>query len=202
MITTHTDRLTIRESSGRDFSRIYAMLLSECGSDAQTGSSDEKSGKTDSILTSVSLNEDEELEKYLAYIHTVYSVFGIGLCSVVLKKSGEVIGWCGLQPIGDEDSPLGRIELGYLIDKRFRSKGYAFEACRAILDFAFTRLELDEVYAMIDEKNAPSLALAGKLGFVPAKRPDIDDPAQAMDSGTALCETHPERRLYVAAGMS
>ena len=172
MITIHTDRLTIRESSGRDFSRIYAMLLSECGSDAQTGSSDEKSGKTDSILTSVSLNEDEELEKYLAYIHTVYSVFGIG------------------------------IELGYLIDKRFRSKGYAFEACRAILDFAFTRLELDEVYAMIDEKNAPSLALAGKLGFVPAKRPDIDDPAQAMDSGTALCETHPERRLYVAAGMS
>ena len=29
LITINTDRLTIRESSGRDFSRIYAMLLSE-----------------------------------------------------------------------------------------------------------------------------------------------------------------------------
>ena len=113
----------------------------------------------------VSAEEDEELEKYLAYIHTVYSVFGFGLCSVVLKKTGEVIGWCGLQPIGDEDSPLGRIELGYLIDQDYRRQGYACEACRAILDFAFNRLELDEVYAVIDEKNEASLRLARKLGF-------------------------------------
>ena len=62
-------------------------------------------------------DENEELEKYLAYIHTAYPVFGFGLWSVVLKETGDVIGWCGLQPIGNEDTPLGRIELGYLIDR-------------------------------------------------------------------------------------
>ena len=44
-------------------------------------------------------------------------------------------------------------------------QGYACEACLAILDFAFNQLELDEVYAVIDEKNEASLGLAGKLGF-------------------------------------
>ena len=156
MITLHTDRLTIRESSGRDFSRIYAMMLSECGA---------REDGAVSIFGAVSDNEDEELEKYLAYIHTVYSVFGFGLCTVELRRTGEIIGWCGLQPIGDDNSPLGRIELGYLIAREYRMQGYALEACRAILRFAFDRLELEEVYVRIDETNLPSLNLAKKLGF-------------------------------------
>lgn len=154
MITIKTDRLTIRESSGRDFSRIYAML--RCESRDTAGFQ---------IAGSVSDDEDEELEKFLAYIHTVYSVFGFGLCTVELNETGRIIGWCGLQPIGDEDTPLGRIELGYLIDRDDRGRGYGYEACRAILDFAFDALLLDEVYACIDEKNRPSLHLAEKLGF-------------------------------------
>ena len=193
MIRIETDRLIIRESSGRDFSRIYAMLLSgrrkagesldlsgSCagpgtdrpGSGSQgasysrdTSCSQEDSAGSEFMILDVSEEEDEELEKYLAYIHTVYSVFGFGLWSVVLKKTGEVIGWCGLQPIGNEDTPLGRIELGYLIDREHRRSGYGYEACRAILDFGFEKLELDEVYAQIDERNRASLRMARKLGF-------------------------------------
>ena len=193
MIRIETDRLIIRESSGRDFSRIHAMLLSgrrkaggsldlsgSCagpgtdrpGSGSQgasysrdTSCSQEDSAGSEFMILDVSEEEDEELEKYLAYIHTVYSVFGFGLWSVVLKKTGEVIGWCGLQPIGNEDTPLGRIELGYLIDREHRRSGYGYEACRAILDFGFEKLELDEVYAQIDERNRASLRMARKLGF-------------------------------------
>ena len=132
------------------------MLLSEC-----------ERQPNESIFMQVGPDEDEELEKYLAYIHTVYPVFGIGLCSVVLNETGEVIGWCGLQPIGDEDTPLGRIELGYLIDAAYRGKGYATEACRAILAYAFETLELDQVYARIDRNNEVSMRLAKRLGFCP-----------------------------------
>ncbi len=152
MIVIETDRLRIRESSGRDFSRIYSLMLSE--------------STKGTILDEVSSDEDEELEKYLAYIHTVYSVFGFGLWTVERREDGEIIGRCGLQPIADENSPLGRIEIGYLIDPACRGQGYGYEACRAILDFAFERLEIDEVYALIDEGNATSLNLARKLGFV------------------------------------
>ena len=156
MITLYTDRLTIRESSGRDFSRIYAMMLSECAAHGR---------RSVTAFGTVSEDEDEELEKYLAYIHTVYSVFGFGLCTVELGRTGEIIGWCGLQPVGDDDTPLGRIELGYLIGENYRGQGYGYEACREILRFAFERLELEEVYVRIDGANIPSLKLAGKLGF-------------------------------------
>ena len=161
MIAIQTDRLTIRESSGRDFSRIYAMLLSESENSSPAGVRG-----TRSMLCDVTMDEDEELEKYLAYIHTAYPVFGFGLWSVVLRDADEVVGWCGLQPIGDEDTPLGRIELGYLIDRAYRRRGFGYEACRAILDFAFGKLELEEVSARIDETNEASVRLACRLGFV------------------------------------
>ena len=181
MIPIQTDRLTIRESSGRDFSRIYAMMLSESAPPSQPGCTGVHipagSGRAQSLFYDVSRDEDEELEKYLAYIHTVYSVFGFGLCTVVLRQNGEVIGWCGLQPIGDDDSPLGRIELGYLIAPEYRRQGIGYEACRAILDFAFNRLELDEVYARIDESNEASIRLAHKLGFTPVPTRRQGDPS-------------------------
>ena len=163
MIITETDRLIIRESSGRDFSRIYCMMQSAGESETTDRISDD---------------ENEELEKYLAYIHTVYSVFGFGLWTVCLKPEkkdgpGEeatmqeevIIGRCGLQPIADENSPLGRIELGYLIDKDFRGNGYAYEACSAILAYAFEKLGIEEVSLRIDPGNEASAGLAGKLGF-------------------------------------
>ena len=171
MTIIHTDRLVIRESSGKDFSRIYAMMLSV---------------SQEETTDVVSSDENEELEKYLAYIHTVYSVFGFGLWTVCLKpedpdcdgegfsqsgsqlsgnQEGCIIGRCGLQPVADENSPLGRIELGYLIDQGFRGKGYAYEACRAILDHAFVKLGIEEIFVHISLGNEASAALAGKLGF-------------------------------------
>lgn len=168
MTIIHTDRLVIRESSGKDFSRIYAMMLSVA---------------PEETTDAVSPDENEELEKYLAYIHNCYSIFGFGLWSVCLKepaeascagtqgsgtascREGELIGRCGLQPIADEDSPLGRIELGYLIDERFRGAGYGYEACSAILSYAFRELEIDALYVKIAPGNTASGRLAEKLGF-------------------------------------
>ena len=160
--------LSANTAAGESDSGCVSGMDSAGGMDRAGGMGSDRAGGSAGMF-GASTDEDQELEKYLAYIHTVYSVFGFGLCSVVLRKTGEVIGWCGLQPIGDEDSPLGRIELGYLIDQDYRRQGYAFEACRAILDFAFNRLELDEVYAVIDEKNEASLRLARKLGFARKK---------------------------------
>jgi RimJ/RimL family protein N-acetyltransferase len=151
LIRIETDRLVIRESSGRDFSRIYAMMLS----------ADEKE-----TTDTVSASEDTELEKFLAYIHTAYKVFGFGLWSVCLKDVPDsVIGRCGLQAVADGESLMGRIELGYLIDAPYRRQGYGYEACRAIVDYAFLRLELDELFVHIAPGNRASAHLAEKLGF-------------------------------------
>lgn len=142
-----TERLIIRESSPEDYQALRSM-------------SEEAAGKK-----IVSVIPEDGYEDYLAYIRTAYRFFGFGLWTVVLKESGKIIGRCGLMPEADEISPDGRIEIGYLISEKDRCRGYAWEACSAILDYAFFRLECPGVYARIDPSNVPSLRLAEKLGL-------------------------------------
>lgn len=148
------------------------MMLSESRGDGSRVSGDDApempsdTPAVRAISDTVSEDEDEELEKYLAYIHTVYSVFGFGLWTVCLKEDPDcIIGRCGLQPIADEDNPLGRIELGYLIDWKWRGCGYAFEACSSIVEYAFEKLGTEELYARVSPGNDPSCALLRRLGF-------------------------------------
>ena len=96
--------------------------------------------------------------------------------------SGKIVGRCGLSPIPSlggqsENAPELRktqqeegIELGYLIGRVFQGKGYAFEACTAILRFAREQLGCKRVSAVIHRENIPSLRLAKKLGFLPCGR--------------------------------
>ena len=44
-------------------------------------------------------------------------------------------------------------------------KGYAYEACQAILEYASDELGIQEMFAVIDKTNEPSRKLAQKLGF-------------------------------------
>ena len=59
-------RLIIRESSGRDFSRIYSMMLSETRENESGVFCSDKPGArpVGAIRDAVSEDEDEELEKY------------------------------------------------------------------------------------------------------------------------------------------
>ncbi len=107
----------------------------------------------------------EEKDLFLSYIRQSYSFLGFGLWTVTSKKSGEIVGRCGLSTATDSFSPDGRIELGYLIGKKWRHQGYALEACRAVLSYAQEELECGSVYALISRRNTASQRLAEKLGF-------------------------------------
>ena len=54
--------------------------------------------------------------------------------------------------------------MGWGIARRVFGRGYAGEAARACLDFAFDRLGWTDVIHSIDPANAPSVALAERLG--------------------------------------
>ena len=56
-------------------------------------------------------------------------------------------------------------ELGFVIDVEYQGKGYAFEVCGAILDYAEHMLEFEAVQAFVDENNLVSIHLLQKLGF-------------------------------------
>lgn len=59
----------------------------------------------------------------------------------------------------------GALELGYTVFEPYRRQGYAREAVRGLMDWAFKERGISRFIVSISPDNAPSLALAGKLGF-------------------------------------
>ncbi len=86
---------------------------------------------------------------------------GCAMWPVVLKTSSELIGSCGLMKT---DQP-GELELGFVFARSARGHGYAIEAARGVLEFAFHRPDTRSVVALVHPFNAPSIALVNKLGM-------------------------------------
>ena len=85
---------------------------------------------------------------------------GYALFSVIDKATGEWLGRIG--PWFPEAWP--GTEVGWGLKRPAWGKGYALEAAEACIDFAFETLGWDEVIHTIDPDNAPSIALAKRVG--------------------------------------
>lgn len=92
-----------------------------------------------------------------------YQQYGFGLWAVVLKKSNEVIGQCGItmQSIPGKEVP----EIGYLLNRKWWHQGYAIEAAAACRTYAFKQLGFDEVYSIIRDNNIASRNVAVNNGM-------------------------------------
>jgi ribosomal-protein-alanine N-acetyltransferase len=86
---------------------------------------------------------------------------------VELKDGGCLIGWCGFGPL---DFNPDEIELYCGIAQEHWNKGYATEASRAVLDFAFTKVGLDEIVAVVMPVNKASIRMIEKVGLIYRKK--------------------------------
>ena len=82
-------------------------------------------------------------------------------CAVELKATGHVIGFVCAGRAGD-DNTRG---LGYTIRSDHQKKGYAYEACRALVQHCAENLGTTRFFAGTADCNAPSIKLLHKLGF-------------------------------------
>ncbi len=98
----------------------------------------------------------------------LYRTHGYGLWAVVLKADGSLIGDCGLTV--QEVEGARDVEIGYHIARAMRGQGLATEAARACRDYAFDRLGLNRLIAIIDPRNAASRRVAEKLGMTLEKQ--------------------------------
>jgi len=74
----------------------------------------------------------------------------------------RMIGHAGFHGPPDD---AGMIEVGYTVFPEFRSRGYATEAARRLLDFA-KELGARTIRASVSPENVPSLAIVRTLGLV------------------------------------
>ncbi|WP_299497341.1 GNAT family N-acetyltransferase [uncultured Shewanella sp.] len=91
-----------------------------------------------------------------------YQDNGYGLYAVVLKQTNQVVGMSGL--VRREGLPHTDIGFGFLPE--FMGKGYAYEASKAVMDYAQNVLELNPILAITVKDNVRSISLLNKLGLV------------------------------------
>jgi RimJ/RimL family protein N-acetyltransferase len=112
--------------------------------------------------------------------------------AVILRHTDELIGSCGFVPCLNsfEQIPgFGQIQdtsrqvctsaefgLFYAIAPSQRRQGYAVEAARALLSYAFQQLQLRRVIATTDYDNIGSIGVMKKLGMRIEKNPRPDPP--------------------------
>lgn len=102
----------------------------------------------------------------------------IGIWCMIDKVRQEKLGSVFLLPmpldlrdtdwdlVAGEQIPAGDIEIGYILKKTAWGKGYATEACKRLLKFAFEATPLEEIVAVIDAENAASRKVLEKSGLI------------------------------------
>jgi len=94
---------------------------------------------------------------------------GHGFVAVLDAADGRFLGRTGLKYWPQ----FGETELGWVLRPEARGKGYATEASRALLDWAFEELDVPYVTAMIRPGNAASVAVAERLGMTPLREDEL-----------------------------
>lgn len=101
----------------------------------------------------------------------------LGVWCVENKLSGEKIGTSLLMPLPVDESeiewsllqegdfPDCEIQIGYMFKQAHWGKGFASEACKRLLEFAFKHSPLQEIVAVIDKDNIASQTVLTKAGF-------------------------------------
>ena len=102
-----------------------------------------------------------------------YKKNGFGFYLVSIKSKNLPIGMSGLI---DRDG-LEYIDVGYAFLPEFRSKGYAFEATKAVLTFAKNDLKIDPIIAIANVDNIKSSKLLERLGLRFDKIIQLEDDA-------------------------
>ncbi|MFE9635127.1 GNAT family N-acetyltransferase [Streptomyces sp. NPDC006463] len=96
----------------------------------------------------------------------------LGYCLwTLLDGEGTVIGFTGAQPWPEERpwGPVGEIEIGWRLGRRYWGQGYAYAAALATLE-RVREAGLPRVVAMINDENVRSIAVAERLGMTLAER--------------------------------
>lgn len=108
------------------------------------------------------MKEPEDEKAYTRnYIDRIYGFYGYGTWTVICKESGDIIGRAGINWREGYDIP----EIGFVIAVPYQRQGYAFEVCKAILDYGKEELGFDQIQVLIKEGNLASFKLCRKLGF-------------------------------------
>ncbi len=99
-----------------------------------------------------------DLQKTKEFLHS-FCIGKNGAVAAVHKQSQKVIGYI----LFNEIEP-SIYEMGWFINRNYWRQGYAYEACKAVIDYAFCELDAHKVFAEAID-GVKSVGLMQKLGM-------------------------------------
>lgn len=181
-----TDRLILRVFEPRDLDDIHGQVYSDpdvcrmyCG-DTRTV---------------------EESRDWLHFRITEAKFSEFHAFAAELKEIGKVIGLVRLGPwardsrfpdeVDDGFNPID-VEMSFAFGRDYWGKGYAYEACLRVIDYAFDELRIPRLVGGASAENERSIALHRRLGY----RVDYDP--RDGDIIAMLVNTRPPKALNAA----
>lgn len=116
----------------------------------------------------------EQSAESMALIAAALTERGWGLWALEVRDTGEFIGFTGLNPV--RGLPFEGVEVGWRLARAAWGHGYAAEAARAALTYAFGVLELPEVVSFTSTTNVRSQAVMRRIGMTHDPADDFDHP--------------------------
>ncbi len=142
----------------------------------------------------VAMNQDELVMKHfpnlltkeqslvlIERIKTHFEKYGYGLFALELKETKKFIGFCGLANVPFESHFTPAVEIGWRLASQFHGKGYATEAAKEVLRFAFENLKLSEIVSFTVPKNKASIRVMEKIGMKRDEEGNFKHPKLAKD---------------------
>lgn len=130
---------------------------------------------------------EAESDALLARIQAHQEEHGFTFWAVEDKTTGSLAGLTGLARVAFDAPFTPCVEIGWRFLPEYWGTGYALEAARSVMGYAFKVLKLPEVVAFTTETNLPSQGLMRRLGMLHNPAEDFDHPALPPD--------HPLHRL-------
>jgi ribosomal-protein-alanine N-acetyltransferase len=146
--TLHTARLRLRPFTDADAALLFALHSNR---------------HVMRYWDSPPWTERARAERFLARCQKLADEGSGARVAVDRACDGAFVGWCAL---ADWNPEYRSASLGYCLDEAMWGHGYATEASRALLQWAFDTLDLNRVQAEADTRNVASRRVLEKNGFV------------------------------------
>lgn len=145
MILTTTPRLLIRHLTEEDLEALVPIL-------------------SDKEVMQYSISGPIPKEKIVTWLNNLIAEYdhpGFSVWAIILKDENQLIGFCGIRPI--EIDGRTEIEIIFRLAKAYWNQGYAFEAAEACKEYAFNKLAINSIIAIVDSQNERSINVINKL---------------------------------------
>lgn len=150
-IFIETERLILREILPKDIDGLFQL---------------DSDPEVHRYLGNKPVTDKNQIVEVINFIRQQYIDNGIGRWAIIDKNTNQFIGWAGLKFVKDlTNNHKNYYDLGYRLIKKYWGQGIATETAIASLNYAFDKLNADEVYAMADCENDGSNKILRKIGL-------------------------------------